>query len=151
MVNEAVMSLLETTGVSLPIPSMVDRVTANGGTLTEEGRLRFPRALVEDSIAEACRDVVLYGRQPGLELDVSGSRVHFGSGGASPSIVDLETGKYRPSTTRDLYDAARLVDALSNVHLFRSVNGGKRMRRTHTLLMSTRHTPAWPVPSNMFV
>jgi trimethylamine--corrinoid protein Co-methyltransferase len=33
-------------------------------------------------------------------------------------IVDLETGAYRESTLRDLYDAARLVDALEHVHFF---------------------------------
>jgi len=118
LVHESVLSLLENTGISLPIPSMVERVVARGGSLCPEGRLRFPRVLVEDIIAGARRDIVLYGREAGQELDVSGSRVYFGSGGASPSIVDLDTGEYRPSTTRDLYDAARLVDALSNVHLF---------------------------------
>jgi trimethylamine--corrinoid protein Co-methyltransferase len=33
-------------------------------------------------------------------------------------IVDLESDTYRPSTLADLYDAARLVDALENVHFF---------------------------------
>ncbi|MGI9405275.1 MAG: trimethylamine methyltransferase family protein, partial [Hyphomicrobiaceae bacterium] len=51
-------------------------------------------------------------------LDMSGARVHFGSGGASPNIVDLETGRYRNSTTKDLYDAARLVDTLEHIHVF---------------------------------
>ena len=40
------------------------------------------------------------------------------SGGASPGIVDLDTGRYREPGTRDLYDAARLVDALEHIHHF---------------------------------
>ena len=117
-VNDTALTLLETLGLSQAIPSMVRRVTEHGGRLTGDGRLLFPRALVEDVIAGSRRDVVLHGQRPGLELDVSGARVHFGSGGASPSLVDLETGLYRDATTRDLYDAARLVDTLDHIHLF---------------------------------
>jgi trimethylamine--corrinoid protein Co-methyltransferase len=51
-------------------------------------------------------------------MDLSGCNVHMGSGGASPSIVDLDTGLYRDSTLKDLYDAARLVDTLDNIHFF---------------------------------
>ncbi len=117
-VHEAALHLLETLGLSQAIPSMVDKVTAHGGQLADDGRLLFPRALVLESIETARRDVVLYGQRPGLELDLSGSRVHMSSGGASPSIVDLETGRYRDAATKDLYDAARLVDAMEHVHHF---------------------------------
>lgn len=117
-VHEAALHLLETLGLSQAIPSMVDRVTARGGRLDDDGRLLFPRALVEDVIAGARRDVVLHGQRPGLEIDLSGARVHMSSGGASPGIVDLETGRYRDATARDLYDAARLVDGLEHVHHF---------------------------------
>ena len=97
---------------------MVARVTAAGGRLTDQGRLLFPRALVEDVIAGARRDVTIHGRRPGLELEISDRRVFCGSGGASPNLVDLETGHYRDASLRDLYDAARLVDCLDNIHFF---------------------------------
>lgn len=97
---------------------MVERVSARGGRVTADGRLLFPRELVLETIESARRDIILYGQRPGLELDLSGVRVHMSSGGASPSIVDLETGRYREACTKDLYDAARLVDALEHVHHF---------------------------------
>ena len=117
-VHATALDLLSTLGLSQPIPSMVDRVVAKGGRLTPDGRLLFPAALVEDVIAGTRRDIVLHGRRSGLEIEPVGDRVYVGSGGASPSIVDLESGRYRPATARDLYDAARLVDALDNIHLF---------------------------------
>ncbi len=117
-VHEATLHLLETLGLSQAIPSTVEKVTARGGSLTEDGRLLFPRDLVLECIETARRDIVLYGQRDGLEIDMSGARVHFGSGGASPSIVDLDTGAYRSATAKDLYDAARLVDTLDNVHVF---------------------------------
>ena len=97
---------------------MVKRVTAAGGRLTDAGRLLFPRALVEDTVARCRKEFVLYGQRPGREIELSGKRVHVGSGGASPSLVDLETGRYRDAGLRDLYDAARLVDSLDNVHFY---------------------------------
>ena len=117
-VEEAVLHLLETLGLSQATPSMVEKVTQHGGSLTEDGRLLFPRELVLQTIASARRDVVLYGRRPGLELELNHARVHMSSGGASPSVVDLDTGRYRDSTTKDLYDAARLVDAMEHIHHF---------------------------------
>lgn len=116
--HEAVLFLLEELGLSQATSSMVEKVTAKGGRLTADGRLLFPRELVLESIESARRDVVLHGQRAGLELELSGARVHMSSGGASPSIVDLETGHYRDSTTKDLYDAARLVDAMEHVHHF---------------------------------
>ncbi len=117
-VHEATLHLLESLGLSQAIPSTVEKVTARGGSVTEDGRLLFPRNLVLECIKGARRDVVLCGQRAELDVDLSGARVHFGSGGASPSIVDLNTGAYRSSTTKDLYDAARLVDTLDNVHVF---------------------------------
>ena len=117
-VNEAVLSLLETLGLSQAIPSMIDLVTAAGGTYTDDKRLLFSRDLVLKTITEARRDVVLYGQKDGLEIDLSGSRVHMSSGGGAPGVFDLETGAYREGTLRDLYDAARLCDAMENIHHF---------------------------------
>jgi len=117
-VHEASLHLLETLGMSQAIPSMVEKVTARGGRLTEDRRLLFPRELILETIETARREIILYGQRPGLEIDLSGSRVHMSSGGASPEIVDLESGAYREPTTKDLYDAARLVDSLEHVHHF---------------------------------
>ena len=117
-VDETVLTLLERLGLSQATDSMVEKVTVAGGRLTADGRLLFPRELVLSTIAGARRDIVLYGQRPGLELDLSGARVHMSSGGGAPGVFDLETGDYRDGTARDLYDAARLVDAMEHIHHF---------------------------------
>ena len=118
LVHTTVLNLLETLGISQAIPSMVGKVSANGGKLTDDSRLLFPRDLVMSSIEQARRDIVLHGQRPGLEIDLSGDRVHTSSGGASPGLVDLETGKYREPRCQDLYDAARIVDCMEHIHHF---------------------------------
>ncbi|MGB0506881.1 MAG: trimethylamine methyltransferase family protein [Pikeienuella sp.] len=116
--HEAVLALLETLGLSQATPSMIQLVCEAGGSLTDDGRLLFPRALVLRSIAEARRDVVLYGRGDADDLDLSGSRLHMSSGGGAPGVFDIDTGEYREGTMQDLFDAARLCDAMENIHHF---------------------------------
>ncbi|MEM7375977.1 MAG: trimethylamine methyltransferase family protein [Pseudomonadota bacterium] len=116
-VHETAAKLLATLGLSQAPRSMIDRVCAHGGQLGDDGRLRFPRALVEDAVARARRDVVLHARRPGLDLDLSGKSVHFSTGGAAPSLLDGDS-LYRDPTVLDLHNAARVVDALDHIHHF---------------------------------
>ncbi|MCY4542943.1 MAG: trimethylamine methyltransferase family protein [Rhodobacteraceae bacterium] len=82
------------------------------------GRLCFPRAFVEDIIDGACKEITLHGRDPSRSVTIGKDRVHYGTGGAAVQTLDLETGLYRPSTTQDLYDFARLQDRLQNISWF---------------------------------
>ncbi len=118
LVQEAALHLLETLGLSQATPSMIGKVTAVGGTLTEDARLLFPRELVLNAIAEARRDITLCGQNPAHDIHLSGARVHMSSGGAAPGVFDIETGEYRDSSVKDLYDAARICDAMENIHHF---------------------------------
>ena len=117
-VNEAVMDVLENIGLSQAIPSCIELVTKAGGKYTSEGRLTFPRTLVEDTIAGACRDYVLRGRDPKHDLELTNTRVYFGTAGAAVHVVDLATREYRESKLQDLYDIARIVDQMEHIHFF---------------------------------
>lgn len=117
-IHGTVLDVLETIGAADPIPLVRELALEKGCRIDEHGRLLFPRALVEDVIAGAGRNFVRYARDPRYDLDVSDARVHFGGGGEATNVLDFETGRYRPSTIVDLYDMARLVDALDNIHTF---------------------------------
>jgi trimethylamine---corrinoid protein Co-methyltransferase len=117
-IHRAALDVLEQVGLSDAIPSCIEIVTAAGGMLGDDGRLRFPRALVEDAIARAARGFVLHAADPGCDLEPWGTRVHFATAGAAVHIVDVESRTYRDSTLADLYDIARLVDRLDHIHLF---------------------------------
>ncbi len=117
-IHRAALELLEKVGLSEAIPSCIEMVTAAGGKLTDEGRLLFPPALVEDTLAKAARHFVLPGQDPKHDMEPWDKKVYFGTAGAAVHIVDLETRSYRESTLVDLYDIARLVDSLDNIHFF---------------------------------
>jgi len=117
-IHQAALEALETIGLSQAPQSGVEIMTAAGAIQGDDGRLRFPRALVEDMLAVAARNITLHARDPKHDLHLTGSNVYYGTAGAAVHIVDPVTLKYRDSTAQDLYDAARLVENLDNIHFY---------------------------------
>ena len=115
-IHLAALEALENIGLLDAPQSGVDILRNAGAILGEDGRIRFPRALVEDMLDIANKDLQLFARDPSFDLNLSGSRVHFGTAGAAVHIVDIEKKEYRDSTVADLYNAAHLVDQLDNIH-----------------------------------
>jgi len=120
-IHGAALDALEQIGLANAPPSGVEILTGAGAVLGADGRIRFPRALVEDMLARAARDITLFARDPAQDLHLSGHRVHFGTAGAAVHVVDAQTLDYRESTAQDLFDAARLVDRLDNIHFFQRI------------------------------
>ncbi|MGB1034862.1 MAG: trimethylamine methyltransferase family protein [Primorskyibacter sp.] len=117
-IHHAALDALEQIGLSQAPPSGVAAMVAAGAIQGDDGRLRFPRALVEDMLAKAARNITLHGRDPKHDLHLTENRVHFGTAGAAVHVVDPVTHTYRDSTTPDLYHAAQLVQNLDNIHFF---------------------------------
>jgi trimethylamine--corrinoid protein Co-methyltransferase len=117
-IHHAALDVLERIGLADAIPSGIKVMTEAGAKLNDNGRLTFPRALVEDTVAKAARRFVLHGQDPRHDMEPWGKRVYFGTAGAAVHIIDPVTGEYRESTLKDLYDIARLVDSLDHIHFF---------------------------------
>ncbi|RWC48395.1 MAG: methyltransferase [Mesorhizobium sp.] len=117
-IHEAVLTLLETVGFANAIPSCIEALTEAGATYGDDGRIRFPRALVLDTIRRAARHFTLHGQDPKHDMLIKGKRVHYGTAGAAVHLVDVEKREYRESLLQDIYDAARIVEGLDNIHFF---------------------------------
>ncbi len=118
LIHNAVLDVLENIGLANAIPSCVELIESAGGRCADDGRLRFPRALIEDTIANAARDITLHGQDPKHDMHLTGNRTHFGTAGAAVHMVDCETREYRESTLADLYDVACIVDAMEHIHFY---------------------------------
>jgi trimethylamine--corrinoid protein Co-methyltransferase len=95
----------------------VEILVKAGCTLTDKGRLLFPRSLVEDMLAKAARRFKLHAQDPRFDLEPWGKRTYFGTAGAAVNMVDVHN-QYRHSTIQDLYDIGRIVDVMDHIHFF---------------------------------
>jgi trimethylamine--corrinoid protein Co-methyltransferase len=94
-IHETVLDVMENIGFAQATPSMIEILTKAGCWMTEDGRIHYPRALVEDVIAKAPKRFVMPGQDPKYDMEVGGKRVHTGTGGAAPMVVDFKSGLYR--------------------------------------------------------
>ncbi|MEZ5926282.1 MAG: trimethylamine methyltransferase family protein [Hyphomicrobiaceae bacterium] len=117
-IHAAALDILERIGLADAPPSGVELLVAAGAVPQPNGRLTFPKAMIEDMIAKAGRRFPIFGQRPEHDLEPWGKRVYFGTAGAAVHMVDAVTGAYRDSTLRDLYDIARVADALEHIHFF---------------------------------
>ena len=117
-VNEGALQVLERVGMADASPDVIETARGKGLSITDDNRILFSRTYIEDMLAGAARNFTLYGRERKYDLELTGTKVHFGTAGAAVSVPDSKTGKYRPSTLLDEYDFARLADRLPNIHWF---------------------------------
>ena len=115
-IHRAALRALDEIGLADAPQSGVEIMTGVGAILGDDGRLRFPAALVEDMLAKAARDITVFGRDPAHDMLLSGRQVHYGTAGAAVHLVDAVTGDYAESTLADLHDAARIAERLDNIH-----------------------------------
>ena len=96
-VHEAALNVLENIGLADAIDSCLDVLLPKGCTLSEDGRLLFPRSLIEDTLAIAARNFTLHAQDPQFDMEPWGKKVYFGTAGAAVYMVDPITGEYRES------------------------------------------------------
>lgn len=117
-IHENIFRILEEIGFNNATPHCIETCTAAGAVMGNDGRLRMPRELVENTLKLAEHNLTLCAQDPQYDLDLSGSRVHFSTGGAAVMIADPINNSYRDSTAQDLYDLARIVHNCEHLHMF---------------------------------
>ncbi|MBT4518907.1 MAG: methyltransferase, partial [Halieaceae bacterium] len=117
-IHEGAVHTLETVGMGIlgKLPPGVQAMLDRGASLSDAGRVLIPRSMVEDTLENTCRSWILHGLDPDRSIEIAPGRVHFGTAGGAVGIRDFHTRTYRDPTLCDLYDAARLIDTLPNIH-----------------------------------
>lgn len=138
-IDQAVWKILQEIGLSEAPSIVTDAVLDAGGVLSEDGRLTYSSDLIRKALAGFNKNLVLHGQKAGHELDLSGSKVHMGTGGAAPLILDLETRTYRETRLQDLYDCARLVDGLEHIHFFSRTLTARELETAKALDINTAY------------
>jgi trimethylamine--corrinoid protein Co-methyltransferase len=114
IVDEAKRVLAEL-GMEVRGPVLRQRLIDAGLPQREDGRILFPRDVVEEAIRTAPESFVLYGRDGEPRADIGGDRVHFIPGSSGLKILDHRTGEARQALSLDFAEYVRLGDGLANI------------------------------------
>lgn len=87
----------------------------NAGVVVEDGNLaHIPAWLVKDSLAATPERIVITGRTGKHSISLERDKVYFGTGSDCVFIIDPYTDERRRFTYKDIYNAAKISDALAN-------------------------------------
>ena len=156
---ETAYKILEEVGFADATDHCIEMCLAVGAEYGDDGRLRFPRQVIFETLGKCQRKLTLHGQDPRHDLNLSGSRVHFSTAGAAVMAVDPLSGEYRESTNQDLYDMARIANRCEHLHMFqrtcvaRDIPDNREMdiNTTYSCIMGTsKHIGcAWTDPSHL--
>jgi trimethylamine--corrinoid protein Co-methyltransferase len=93
-----------------------DAATSSSGAL-----VRIPSWLVKAALNTTPGRIVVAGRDRSKRITLEKNKLYFGTGSDCPSLVDPYTDEVRKYTFEDVYDAARISDALPNIDFHMSL------------------------------
>lgn len=108
-VHEASLRILAETGVRFHGERALPLLAAAGAPVdADAGIARFPRALVEATLATAPREFVLGARDPAHDYALPSPVTRYAIDGTAAFVIDFETGERRYGTRRDSELALRV-------------------------------------------
>lgn len=117
--HRATLDVLENGGIMVLTDEAQDIFHSHGCKVDKKTNIvKIPPYLVDEAIASAPSKVLLAGRDPKYDIILEGTRVAYTTFGVGINVLDLETGKHRESTNKDLADSAILSDAAEGVDVF---------------------------------
>ena len=96
------------------------RILAEAGALVDEATrvVRFPPALVEESLHLAPKNFSLGARRPDWSFPLNAGRMTLVMDGEATRVLDDAAGEPRPATHDDWLEATRLIDAIDDVGVY---------------------------------
>lgn len=118
LIHEGSCQLLEEVGIGVTHAGAVKLFEKEGAT-KQNGRMFIPRKIVERSIQQTEKNIVLKALDSTNNLEIEGknSRVHYGTGGQALYVLDYKDGAFekKAAVTQDLIDIVRICENLENV------------------------------------
>jgi trimethylamine--corrinoid protein Co-methyltransferase len=92
-----------------------------GCLVSEGGLVRIPSWLVKAALNTTPERIVLAGRDRSRRIYLEKDKIYFGTGSDCPSLIDPYTDEVRKYTYQDVYNAARISDALPHIDFHMSL------------------------------
>jgi trimethylamine--corrinoid protein Co-methyltransferase len=114
-IHESTLDVLSEVGVTLHSRRTLDIVAEHGATVDYETTVaKLPPELVEKALAGLPASFVLGARDPEYDLPMDGEHIYLSTDGCGVFRRELD-GTVRSSCKQDLYEAARMAQAMPNV------------------------------------
>lgn len=120
-IHQAVVEILERVGARIYEPNALSLLVNAGAVQDEKTKnVLIPEQLVKESIKKAPSKFTLYARERKYKVKIERKRVYFGPMIGRKQILDLETGRPRPTNLDDVGNLVKLADAMENYRLIHS-------------------------------
>ena len=117
-IHDASLAILGDAGVMVHHDEVLALLAQAGARVDRHAKIsRLPESLVMDSVARAGKKYILHGRSPQRAARFGHGDLVLMSSPGQYAWVDMDTGERRPPTAKDLEEAIRLGDALSNIDI----------------------------------
>lgn len=93
----------------------------DAGSRVQGDRVWIPSWLVQEALTTVPSRIVIAGRDRTKRLYLEKDKIYFGTGSDCPSLVDPYTDAVRKYTFDDVYNAARISDALPHIDFHMSL------------------------------
>ena len=115
-INEASLEILEKTGLLVESDS-VRSILEDGGAEVSGQTVRFPRTLVEESIAKNVPVIQMTDREGRELFRIGDGSIHFAGGHNAVFVMEGSQGERRNSTLKDVEDFAVLCEQLEDIDI----------------------------------
>ncbi len=118
-IHRTALRVLDNIGVAVT-SRQAREILSDGGAEVKSGQERvcFSPDLVDKMTSHAPSRINLCGQTEEHDLTLEGLKTYLGTGGATPQVLDLDEDTPRKSSVRDIFEFARLVEELNNIHFF---------------------------------
>jgi trimethylamine--corrinoid protein Co-methyltransferase len=121
-IHDAALSILRDTGIMVHHDEALELLAQAGAKFDKDSRIaRLPEKLVMDSIEQAGKKYVLYGRDLRRTARFGYGDLVLMSSPGQYSWIDTDSGERRAAIIQDVRDAIKLGDALSNITIVGSM------------------------------
>jgi trimethylamine--corrinoid protein Co-methyltransferase len=144
-IHYASLKILEEEGALVLEPDFLKFLDNTGAIVDyDRKRAKLPSALVNECMKKAPKQITFYARDPKHNVKFDDGQIFAHPTGGTINVLDLESGKARSATLKDVEDLVRLVDALPNIHtqvmIANPSDVPERLRDVYTVAALLRNT-----------
>jgi len=119
-IHRAVLQILSEIGVKIFQNEAVSLLKDAGCSASDDRMVKIPGKLVEQALASAPNNILIYDRQGRQAMDLGGHRSYYGTGSDLIYALDSKSIQRRRSVLEDVIRAAKVADALPNIDFIMS-------------------------------